>query len=100
MVVFGTRPEAIKMAPVIAEARRHPEIDLHVCTTGQHRQMLDETMSAFGLAADSDLNIMRANQSLADITIGTVQGVHATLERHPSDWLLVQGDTTSAFAAG
>jgi UDP-N-acetylglucosamine 2-epimerase (non-hydrolysing) len=100
IVVFGTRPEAIKMAPVIAEARSRAEIDLHVCSTGQHREMLDETMRAFGLSADVDLNIMRPNQSLPDITIGAIAGVQEMLARIPCDWLLVQGDTTSAFAAG
>lgn len=99
MVVFGTRPEAIKMAPVISAARAHPDMEVHVCATGQHRQMLDETMRVFGLNADSDLNIMRPNQSLGDITVATIQGVQATLEKYPCDWLLVQGDTTSAFAA-
>lgn len=99
MVVFGTRPEVIKMSPVIAAARSHPSIEVHVCATGQHRQMLDETMKVFGLKADSDLNIMRPNQTLGDITIATIQGVQAALERYPCDWLLVQGDTTSAFAA-
>lgn len=87
------------MAPVISAARAHPEIHVHVCATGQHRQMLDEAMRVFDLKADSDLNIMRPNQSLGDITVATIQGVQTALERHPSDWLLVQGDTTSAFAA-
>jgi UDP-N-acetylglucosamine 2-epimerase (non-hydrolysing) len=99
MAVFGTRPEAIKMAPVVAAAAAHPDIDVHVCATGQHRQMLDETMKVFGLTAHSDLNIMRPNQTLGDITMGVVKGVQETLAKHPCDWLLVQGDTTSAFAA-
>lgn len=100
MIVFGTRPETIKMAPVVAAARGRPEIDLHVCTTGQHRQMLDETMRVFGLSADSDLDIMKPNQSLTDITVGTLLGVQSTFAQWKPDWLLVQGDTTSAFAAG
>jgi UDP-N-acetylglucosamine 2-epimerase (non-hydrolysing) len=87
------------MAPVVAAARARADIDVHVCTTGQHRQMLDETMRVFGLEADSDLDIMKPNQSLTDITVGTLHGVQATLARWKPDWLLVQGDTTSAFAA-
>lgn len=99
MVLFGTRPEAIKMAPVVAAAQKHPGIDAHVCVTGQHRQMLDETMKVFGLSADSDLNIMKTNQTLTDITVGSLLGLQETLARWKPDWLLVQGDTTSAFAA-
>ena len=99
VMVLGTRPEAIKMAPLILAARAVDEISLHVCSTGQHREMLDETLRAFNLKADSDLGIMRPNQTLADITVEAVKGVHQTLVNVPCDWLLVQGDTTSAFAA-
>jgi UDP-N-acetylglucosamine 2-epimerase len=98
-MVLGTRPEAIKMAPLILAARATDQISLHVCSTGQHREMLDETLRAFNLKADSDLGIMRPNQTLADITVEAVKGVHRTLVDVPCDWLLVQVDTTSAFAA-
>lgn len=97
--VLGTRPEAIKLAPVVAAARARKELDVRVCSTGQHREMLDETMRAVGLVPDHDLAIMRPNQTLNDIVSRTVEGVQADLKRHPADWLLVQGDTTSAFAA-
>ena len=68
LVVFGTRPEAIKMAPVVKACKARPELDVKVCVTAQHRQMLDQVMDIFGLSADFDLNVMAPNQTLADVT--------------------------------
>lgn len=100
MVVVGTRPEVIKLAPLISAAQAHPDrIDIHVCVSGQHRTMLDEAMNVFGINADSDLDVMRPSQTLADVTTGVLQGVQGLLARHPTDWIAVQGDTTTAFAA-
>lgn len=98
-VVCGTRPEAIKMAPIILAARARPELDVQLCATGQHRQMLDETLKVFDLRPDVDLEIMRPNQTLEDVTQLTLKGMEGVLKARPCDWLLVQGDTTSAFAA-
>jgi len=100
MPVFGTRPEAIKLAPVILLARRQPErFQLTVCVTGQHRQMLDQMLAVFGIAPDIDLDLMRPEQTLADISARTLTGVAGVLERQKPDWVLVQGDTTTVWAA-
>lgn len=98
--VLGTRPEAIKLAPVILLAREQPD-DFHVkvCATGQHKQMLDQVLSAFDIVPDVDLNLMRPNQTLADISSRTLKAVSDLLEANRSDWVLVQGDTTTVWAA-
>lgn len=97
--VLGTRPEAIKLAPVVAAARQRAEFSVRVCSTGQHREMLAETLNAVGLRVDSDLAIMRRDQTLNDILSGTLAGVQNELQENRADWLVVQGDTTSAFGA-
>jgi UDP-N-acetylglucosamine 2-epimerase (non-hydrolysing) len=98
LVVFGTRPEAIKMAPVVHELqRRSDQFVCQVCVTAQHRQMLDQVMDLFGLKADFDLNIMGANQSLAQITIRALQGLDEVITETSPDLILVQGDTTTSF---
>jgi UDP-N-acetylglucosamine 2-epimerase (non-hydrolysing) len=99
MVVLGTRPEAIKLAPVVLALRSTPGVTATLCATGQHRQMLDPMLKTFGLAADIDLGIMKPNQSLAEITHAALLGVGEALRRDRPDWLLVQGDTTTAMTA-
>lgn len=99
MVVFGTRPEVIKLAPVVAEARqRSDQIELVVCSTGQHREMLDQTLGVFGIQPDLDLAVMHANQTLSALTSRLLQSLDAAISQHSPDAVLVQGDTTSAFA--
>lgn len=99
MVVFGTRPEAIKLAPVIRELRSHSNIGTVVCVTAQHREMLDQVLDLFRIAPDYDLNIMTEGQDLFDITIKVLAGLAPVLRKERPDIVLVQGDTTTAFAA-
>lgn len=96
--VFGTRPEAIKMAPLMMELDRHPEFESMCCLTGQHRQMLDAVMDIFGLKADYDLNIMEKQQTLSTITTKTLLGMEKVLEEAKPDLVLVHGDTSTTFA--
>ncbi|MGZ4815727.1 MAG: non-hydrolyzing UDP-N-acetylglucosamine 2-epimerase [Terriglobales bacterium] len=99
-VVFGTRPEAIKMAPVIKELQTHPDkFDTLVISTAQHRQMLDQVLSTFEIKPDIDLNLMTHNQSLSGITQRVLESLEAVLSERQIDCLMVQGDTTTAFAA-
>ncbi|MDE2480347.1 MAG: UDP-N-acetylglucosamine 2-epimerase, partial [Betaproteobacteria bacterium] len=101
LVVFGTRPEVIKLAPVIDEARRRADaIELTLCSTGQHREMLDQAMAVFGLRADAELKVMQERQGLAGLTARLLQGLDEVMIAHRPDVVVVQGDTTSAFAAG
>ncbi|MEU9349386.1 UDP-N-acetylglucosamine 2-epimerase (non-hydrolyzing) [Streptomyces sp. NPDC048278] len=97
-VVIGTRPEAIKMAPVIRALQAHPGLDPVVVSTGQHRQMLDETLDAFGLAADIDLQVMAPRQSLSQVTARILNGLEARLPGLGADALLVHGDTATTLA--
>lgn len=98
MVVFGTRPEAIKMAPLVKELKRHEkEFDTVVCVTAQHRQMLDQVLEAFDIKADYDLNIMQDRQTLAGITTRALEGLYDVMLKEKPDVILVQGDTTTAF---
>lgn len=99
MTIFGTRPEAIKMAPVIRELRKHPEIETKVCVTAQHREMLDQVMDLFHLKADYDLNIMAQGQTLYDITGRVLRGLQDVFEKERPDCVLVHGDTTTTFTA-
>lgn len=99
MTIFGTRPEAIKMAPVIQELRRHPEIETKVCVTAQHREMLDQVMDLFHLKADYDLNIMAQGQTLYDITGRVLRGLQEVFGKERPDCVLVHGDTTTTFTA-
>ncbi len=99
--VFGTRPEAIKMAPVVNELRRRPDLfTSRICVTGQHREMLDQVLDLFAIAPDDDLNIMRHGQSLGDVTTAVLRGLDPILVAERPDWVLVQGDTTTSMAAG
>jgi UDP-N-acetylglucosamine 2-epimerase (non-hydrolysing) len=96
---FGTRPEAIKLAPVIAELRRRSGFDLTVVVTAQHRELLDQVLEVFGITADIDLALMQPSQSLASLTSRVVLALDESIERRQPDLMIVQGDTTSAFAA-
>src|SRR4051812_47881379 len=99
-VVFGTRPEAIKMAPVIKELQSHPDtFNTLVVSTAQHRQMLDQVLSTFEIKPDIDLNLMTHNQSLSAITQRVLESLEGILSQQQVDCLMVQGDTTTAFAS-
>ncbi len=100
VVVLGTRPEAIKLAPVIRELRRHPgRFETVVCVTAQHRRMLDQVLELFEIGVRHDLDLMRPGQDLTDITCGALQGLRGILAAERPDLVLVQGDTTTAMAA-
>ena len=99
MSVFGTRPEAIKMCPLVLELQKHPEIESVVCLTGQHREMLDQVMDTFGIKADYDLNIMRPQQTLTTITADVLTNMEPVLKESRPDIVLVHGDTTTSTAA-
>lgn len=96
--VFGTRPEAIKMAPVIKELEKRPEIDSVVAVTAQHRGMLDQVLEIFGIKPDYDLNIMKQRQTLVDITSNVLTGLYGVIQEEKPDIILVHGDTTTTFA--
>ena len=98
MSVFGTRPEAIKMAPLVKELERREEIESYVCLTGQHREMLDSVMDIFELHADFDLNIMEKRQTLSTITTKTLLGMEKVFDETKPDLILVHGDTSTTFA--
>jgi UDP-N-acetylglucosamine 2-epimerase (non-hydrolysing) len=100
LTVFGTRPEAIKMAPVVRQLSMHPDrARVHVCVTGQHRQMLDQVLQLFDITPDIDFSIMQSNQTLNYIASRVFQNLDPLLERLQPDWILVQGDTTTVMAA-
>ncbi len=99
LTVFGTRPEAIKMAPVVKALEASPLIEARVCVTSQHRQMLDQVLELFGIRPDYDLNIMKEGQSLSDITSGVLAGMAGVFDDWSPDLVLVHGDTTTTFAA-
>lgn len=98
LCVVGTRPEAIKMAPVILALKQQPWVDVRVLATAQHRQMLDQVLDFFGITADIDLNIMRPNQALTELTARLLLEVDQVLLREKPDVVLVQGDTTTVMA--
>lgn len=97
MSVFGTRPEAIKMCPLVKELQKCPDIESIVCLTGQHRQMLDQVTEIFGVTADYDLNIMRPKQTLTTITADILLGIEPVLKEAKPDIVLVHGDTSTSF---
>lgn len=100
MLVFGTRPEAIKMAPLVKEFQKHPEdFETVVCVTGQHREMLDQVLKIFGIRPDYDLNIMKQGQDLYDVTAKVLLGMRDILKEVAPDVVLVHGDTTTSTAA-
>jgi len=98
MSIFGTRPEAIKMAPLIKELEKRDQIQSIVCVTAQHREMLDQVLETFQIKPDYDLNIMHAGQTLTDITSAVLNGMGAILDEVKPDIVLVHGDTTTTFA--
>lgn len=97
--VFGTRPEAIKLAPVIAELGKHFEIASKVCVTAQHREMLDQVLSLFSIVPDYDLNLMEQNQTPSQVASAVLRELEPILDEVRPDWVLVQGDTTTVAAA-
>lgn len=97
MTVFGTRPEAIKMCPLILEMRKRAGLEVAVCVTAQHRQMLDQVLELFGIAPEYDLDIMKERQSLFDITTNVLNGIRDVLEKEKPDIVLVHGDTSTTF---
>ena len=98
MSIFGTRPEAIKMAPLVKELERRKEIESIVCVTAQHREMLDQVLNTFDIKPDYDLNIMKQGQSLADVTTRALVGLEEVIKEVKPDIVLVHGDTTTTFA--
>lgn len=97
MLVFGTRPEAIKMCPLVNELKQRPELETVVCVTGQHRELLDQVLEAFQVVPQYDLFIMKERQTLFDVTINILLGIKEILEQEAPDIVLVQGDTSTAF---
>ena len=98
MSIFGTRPEAIKMAPLVKELKKRKEIESIVCVTAQHRQMLDQVLETFEIKPDYDLDIMKQGQTLADITTRALNGLEKVIKEVEPDIVLVHGDTTTTFA--
>ena len=98
MLVFGTRPEAIKMCPLVNELKTRKNIQAIVCVTAQHRQMLDQVLNTFKIIPDYDLNIMKNQQTLFDITTNILNGMKEVLEEEHPDIVLVHGDTSTTFA--
>lgn len=98
MLVFGTRPEAIKMCPMVNELKKRQGINTVVCVTGQHRQMLDQVLHAFNIVPDYDLSIMRDRQTLFDVTTNILNKIGDVLDEVKPDVVLVHGDTSTTFA--
>ncbi len=98
-LVFGTRPEAIKLAPIILRLQKHSYMQPHVCVSGQHREMLDQVLRTFGIAPDVDLSLMQPDQQLAELTSKAILAIDNYLRQYKPDLLLVQGDTTTTFCA-
>jgi len=99
LLVFGTRPEAIKMAPLVKRLQTHPAFDARVCVTAQHRQMLDQVLNLFEIVPEFDLNLMKPGQDLTDITAGVLQGMREVFSQWRPDAVLVHGDTSTTLAA-
>ena len=100
MSIFGTRPEAIKMAPLVKELEKRDEIESIVCVTAQHREMLDQVLATFDIKPDYDLNMMKQGQTLSDITVRALSGVDSVIKEAQPDIVLVHGDTSTTFAGG
>ncbi|WP_228339241.1 UDP-N-acetylglucosamine 2-epimerase, partial [Streptococcus pneumoniae] len=95
MLVFGTRPEAIKMCPLVNELKKHEDMETIVCVTGQHKEMVSPVLDLFGVVPDYDLEIMKANQTLFSITTSILEKIKPVLEKEQPDIVLVHGDTTT-----
>ena len=100
MLIFGTRPEALKMGPLVKELEKHHDIETIVCVTGQHREMLDQVLSIFDIVPQYDLEIMKHKQDLFDVTINILEKLKPVLEKENPDMVLVHGDTSTTYAAG
>lgn len=98
LVIFGTRPEAIKMFPVVHALRADPRFRVVVCVSAQHRGMLDQVMEVAGITADHDLDVMRPDQSLDTLTAALLTGLGRVMDAETPDWVVVQGDTATAMA--
>ena len=98
MVIFGTRPEAIKMAPLVKELKSRENINCIVCVTAQHRQMLDQVLDVFDIIPEYDLDIMQEGQTLSDITSRALKGLEEIIKKEKPNIVLVHGDTTTTFA--
>ena len=98
MTVFGTRPEAIKMAPLVKELKSRNEINCVVCVTAQHRQMLDQVLNVFDIVPNYDLDIMKQGQTLSDITSRALKGLEEVINKEKPNIVLVHGDTTTTFS--
>lgn len=98
-IIFGTRPEAVKLCPLVLAMRARGELEPHVCVTGQHRQMLDQVLDVFGVRPDADLNLMQPNQTLAGLTSRAIAAIDDYLQAARPDLVVVQGDTTTVFCA-
>jgi len=98
-LIFGTRPEAIKLCPLVLELKKHREFEPHVCVTGQHRQMLDQVLDVFEVVPDIDLNLMQPDQTLAGLTARAITAIDGYLADCKPDMVIVQGDTTTSFCA-
>lgn len=99
LVILGTRPEAIKLSPVISAFQKDSRFQIRVLSTAQHRQILDQVLEVFGIVPDYDLNIMTTNQSIADVTVACLNGVDRILAEEKPEFVIVQGDTTTVFAS-
>ncbi|WP_192189045.1 UDP-N-acetylglucosamine 2-epimerase, partial [Streptococcus pneumoniae] len=99
MLVFGTRPEAIKMCPLVNELKKHEDMETIVCVTGQHKEMVSPVLDLFGVVPDYDLEIMKANQTLFSITTSILEKIKPVLEKEQPDIVLVHGDTMTTYAA-
>src|SRR5690554_4972803 len=99
MTIFGTRPEAIKMAPLVKELEKEEEIESIVAVTAQHREMLDQMLELFAISPDYDLDIMKAGQSLTEISVRVLEGLEKVLKEAGADLVLVHGDTSTTFLA-
>ncbi|WP_312185367.1 non-hydrolyzing UDP-N-acetylglucosamine 2-epimerase [Sphingobacterium sp.] len=100
LIIFGTRPEAIKMAPLVKEFQKYPNMDTKVCVTAQHREMLDQVLSFFEILPDYDMDLMKPNQNLYSLTADIITGLKPILEEYRPDFVYVHGDTTTSMAAG
>ena len=98
MTIFGTRPEAIKMAPLVKELEKREEIESIVCVTAQHREMLDMVLETFNITPDYDLNIMKQGQTLGEVTTRALTGLEEVIKKEKPNIVLVHGDTTTTFA--
>jgi UDP-N-acetylglucosamine 2-epimerase (non-hydrolysing) len=98
-IIFGTRPEAIKLCPLVLELRKYPEFEPHVCVTAQHRQMLDQVLEVFDVVPDVDLNLMQPDQTLAGLTARAITAIDGYLADYKPDMVIIQGDTTTSFCA-